>query len=80
VPGRRLSMPRCTTNRREEQERLNSSASGNHSNANGTATVGFDVWYDLPYQGREALVTVSLSVKDDDGYTTTDSVQVKTAQ
>jgi hypothetical protein len=64
----------------KEYYRFNSSASGNHVNAKGTATIGFDVWYDLPNKGREALVTVSLSFKDPDaGSTGSDSVQVKVA-
>ena len=38
-----------------------SSAPTNHINAKGTADVGFDVWYKLPSQGREALATVAFS-------------------
>ena len=54
-----------------EHYQFNSSASGNQLSANGHASVGFQVWYDLPNKGREALVTVSLGFKEvnkgDDG-------------
>lgn len=46
-----------------EHYQFNSSASGNSLPANGHANVGFQVWYDLPNKGKEALVTVSLSFK-----------------
>jgi len=60
-----------------EHYRFNSSASGNRVSANGTASIGFEVWYDLPNLGREALVTVALSFKDDDSNTYSKSLQVK---
>jgi hypothetical protein len=62
-----------------EYYRFNSSASGNRVAANGSASVGFQVWYDLPNGGKEALVTVSFGFKDDDGYTYTASAQEKVA-
>jgi len=68
-----------------EHYQFNSSASGNNLPANGHASVGFQVWYDLPNKGREALVTVSLSFKEvnkgeNDVYDTfADSVDVKVA-
>jgi hypothetical protein len=68
-----------------EHFQFNSSASGNNLPAKGHASVGFQVWYDLPNKGREALVTVSLSFKevnkgDDGAYDTfQDSVDVKIA-
>jgi hypothetical protein len=39
--------------------KFNSSAVTNHINKNGSADVGFDVWYSLPSQGKEALITVA---------------------
>ena len=66
-----------------EHYQFNSSASGNQLSANGHASVGFDVWYDLPNKGREALVTVSFGFKtvnkaSDGTYSTfQDSVDVK---
>jgi hypothetical protein len=62
-----------------ERYRFNSSASGNRVPANGSASVGFQVWYDLPNGGKEALITVSFGFQDDDGHTYADSAQVKVA-
>jgi hypothetical protein len=68
-----------------ERYQFNSSASGNSLPANGHASVGFQVWYDLPNKGKEALVTVSLSFKEvdkgDDGVQDSfqDTVDVKIA-
>jgi len=62
-----------------EYYKFNSSASGNQLNANGSASVGFEVWYDLPNEGREALVSVSLGFKDDDSNSYAKSIDVKVA-
>jgi hypothetical protein len=68
-----------------EHYQFNSSASGNRLAANGRATVGFEVWYDLPNKGREALVTVSFGFRevdqgDDNAFDTfADSIEVKVA-
>ena len=62
-----------------EYYRFNSSASGNRVNANGSASVGFEVWYELPNRGREALVTVTLGFQDDDDRQYSDSIAVKVA-
>jgi len=59
--------------------KFNSSAVTNRINASGSAEVGFDVWYDLPNTGKEALVTVGFSFKDDDDNTYSDTLQVKVA-
>jgi hypothetical protein len=59
--------------------KFNSSAVTNRINASGSADVGFDVWYDLPNTGKEALVTVGFSFKDDDDNTYSDTLQVKVA-
>ena len=59
--------------------KFNSSAVTNRINANGSADVGFDVWYDLPNGGREALITVGFSFQDDDDRTYSDTLQVKVA-
>jgi hypothetical protein len=58
-----------------EYYRFNSSASGNRLAAHGSSSIGFDVWYDLPNGGKEALITVSLSFRDDDGNTYSTTVQ-----
>ena len=59
--------------------KFNSSAVTNRINAKGSADVGFDVWYDLPNGGREALITVGFSFQDDDDRTYSDTLQVKVA-
>lgn len=63
--------------------KFNSSAVTNHINKNGSADVGFDVWYDLPNQGKEALITVSFMFTytddDDDEYTYSQTLSVKVA-
>jgi len=45
----------------------------------GAASIGFEVLYDLPNKGREALITVGLSFKDDDGNSYSKTAQVKVA-
>jgi hypothetical protein len=62
-----------------ERFQFNSSASGNRLSANGSASIGFDVWYELPNKGREALVTVGLSFRDDDNNSYSDSVDIRIA-
>jgi hypothetical protein len=59
--------------------KFNSSAVTNRINAKGSADVGFDVWYDLPNGGREALITVGFSFQDDDDNTYSKTFQVKVA-
>jgi len=62
--------------------KFSSSAATNHINANGAADVGFDVWYDLPNQGKEALITVGFTFEyenDDNTYTYSDTAKVKVA-
>jgi hypothetical protein len=54
-----------------------SHASGNRIEAKGTGSVGFDVWYDLPNKGREALVTVTFSFLDDNGSSFSESTSVQ---
>ena len=49
---------------------------------NGSAGVGFDVWYDLPNQGKEALITVGFTFEhesDGNTYTYSDTAKVKVA-
>ena len=60
-----------------EQYQFNSSASGNRLEANGSASVGFEVWYDLPNKGREALVTVAFTFRDEDSGTYGDSLDIR---
>jgi hypothetical protein len=62
---------------RTEHYQFNSSAGGNHLNANGSLGIGFEVWYDLPNEGREALITVTLSFRDEDSVNYTDSIDAR---
>lgn len=62
-----------------EHYQFNSSAGGNRLTALGSLSIGFEVWYDLPNDGREALITVSLSFRDDDGRVFQDVAEVKVA-
>jgi hypothetical protein len=63
--------------------KFTSTAPTNHINAKGSATVGFDVWYDLPSGGKEALCTVAFTFKytdkDDNETTYSDTLAVKVA-
>jgi hypothetical protein len=52
------------------------SATTNRIDAFGTATIGFNVDYRLPGEGREALIDVSVSVEDDNDLFTTESERV----
>jgi hypothetical protein len=60
-----------------EHYKFNFSASDNELPANGTMAVGFNAWYDLPSDGREALITATMSFKDDDDYVYSDSKQCR---
>jgi hypothetical protein len=62
-----------------EYYQFNSSATGNHISAHGSAGVGFEVYYDLPNKGREALVTVTLGFMDADSNTYSRTLGVKVA-
>jgi hypothetical protein len=63
--------------------KFNSSAVTKHINKDGSADVGFDVWYDLPSKGREALVTVAFSFQytdsDDNQYSYSKTADVLVA-
>jgi hypothetical protein len=54
-----------------------SHASGSRLEAKGKASVTFDVWYDLPNKGREALVTVAFSFTDDNDSSFSESTSVQ---
>jgi hypothetical protein len=60
-----------------EHYQFTSSANGNRIESKGNASVGFDVLYDLPSGGREALVTVTFSFFDDNDVSFTKSVAVR---
>ncbi len=54
-----------------------SHATSNRLDAKGKTNVTFDVWYDLPNKGREALVTVTFSFTDDNKSAFVESTAVK---
>jgi hypothetical protein len=59
---------------------LISQVSGNRfASANSAVQVGVEVWYDLPSLRKEAIATVNLAFKDDDGQTFTKSYDVRIA-
>jgi hypothetical protein len=58
---------------------LTSVTSKRFSGVNTTNTLYFDVWYDLPSLRREAVITATVSFKDDDGSTFQVPVSVNVA-
>jgi len=60
-----------------EHYQYTSHASNNRIDAKGSASVSFDVWYDLPNKGREALVTVAFSFLDDNSASFTETTTVR---
>jgi hypothetical protein len=69
-----------TGTEKEHYDFVISNATTNRLTAVGsTATMTFDVWYDLPNLRREALVNVSLGFADDGTYRFTEVVPVKVA-
>lgn len=63
----------------EHYESVLVSSTGNSFGSTGSAqTMVFDIWYDLPSLRKEALVTFTINLKDDDGatFTKTATVQV----
>jgi hypothetical protein len=62
-----------------EKYEYNSQASGNRLEGKGSASMNFDVWYDLPNKGKEALVTISVTFVNDDDLSFSDTVQVRVA-
>jgi hypothetical protein len=58
-----------------ERYEFDSSATTNRLEANETVQIAFQVWYELPNGGHEALVTVTMGFRDDDGRTYTGSVE-----
>jgi hypothetical protein len=64
----------------ERYESVTSQVSGNRfGGVNETLTMVLDVWYDLPSLRREALITVTLNFRDDDGVAFAKDVQVRVA-
>ena len=58
-------------------QRLQVRASGNRIASKGTLAVALDFLYTHPDAGRESLVTVTFTFFDDNGYSYTQSAQIK---
>jgi hypothetical protein len=54
-------------------------SSNRYSAPDQTTTIAFDVWYDLPSLRREALVQVSLAMRDTEGTTFSKTYDVRVA-
>jgi hypothetical protein len=52
-------------------------ASGNRIEAKGRASVTFEVWYDLPNKGQEALITMTFTFTDDNDLSFSESTTVQ---
>ena len=64
----------------EHSEYVISSATGNKFNAAGSSvSMRFDVWYSLPSQQKEALITVSFTMTDTDGKVFTKTATINVA-
>jgi len=69
-----------TGTEKEHYDFVIASSSTNRLTAIGsTATMTFDVWYDLPNLRKEALVNVTLAFADDGSYRFTEVVPVRVA-
>jgi hypothetical protein len=58
---------------------LSQASSSRFEGINTSNSMTLDVWYDLPSLQREALVTVTISFKDDDGVVFSKAIDVKVA-
>lgn len=54
-------------------------SSNSFAGANSTVTIGVELWYDLPSLRKEAIATVNLAFKDDDGQTFSKAYDVRIA-
>jgi hypothetical protein len=54
-------------------------SSNRFTGASSSVTIGIDVWYDLPSLRKEAIATVNLAFRDDDGQTFTKAYDVRIA-
>lgn len=63
----------------DESFRFNVSSPSNRVDGNGSLAIGFTFFYTLPNGGREALVTVTFTVVDDNGSSGTVKAELKVA-
>ena len=62
----------------EYQDYVIAQTSGNrYASANSAHSITFDIWYDLPNLRKEALITVTIGLKDTDGRTFTKTFDVR---
>ncbi len=59
--------------------RFDTRVPGNRLEPAGEVVVEFDLFYTLPNQGKEALITVILALVNDSSVTTTDNIQLRVA-
>ena len=63
----------------EYSEYVMQASTNRYGSVNSSATLTFDVWYDLPSLRREAIITVTLTFRDTDGVTFTKAIDVLVA-
>lgn len=63
----------------EYYQSVTQASSNRFGGVNATNSIAFDVWYDLPSLRKEALVTVALAFKDNDGKTFSKNYDVRVA-
>lgn len=63
----------------EHYDYVTSASSNTFAAVNSSVSIALEIWYDLPSLRREALVTVTLSFKDNDGQSFSKSIDVKVA-
>jgi hypothetical protein len=56
---------------------ITQTSSNKFSAAETSVTMAFDVWYDLPSLRKEALITITIAFRDDDGVTFSKTVTVQ---
>lgn len=66
-----------TSGEAERYDYITSASSNVFPSVNSSVTIGMEVWYDLPSLRREALITVSLNFRDNDGLTFAKSIDVR---
>ena len=62
-----------------ESFRFDTRTDGNIITPGSSKVTEFDVWYTLPNQGREAVITVTVSYINDSGLTRTENITVRVA-
>jgi hypothetical protein len=63
----------------ERYEFVSQASSNRFAAVNSSVSMTYEVWYDLPSTRREALVSVSLTLVDDDGSSFSETIEVQVA-